>query len=354
VPASLGDREGNVRLVAYVGYADQGWVAPFEAATGCRVEVTRAGSSDEIAAAAAQPGVDVVSASGLLAPQLIADGRVAPLNTTLIPNYEGLFDGLRGQRATTVGDTVYGVPHGRGANLLMWRTDVVNPAPESWSIVFDPDSPYAGRITGYDAPIAIADAAVYLAAARPQLGITDPYALDETQFDAVVAMLKLQHANVGRYWSLYSDVQSSFTSGESVVGTGWQVIRELLVAGGVPVEIALPSEGATGWSDSWLIASDAPHPSCAYAWLDHIISPAANAAAAVHLGEAPVSAAACVEAERISPGHCAIYHAADEDYFSRVRLWRLPQRDCGDDREEACVDYAAWEAAWVEIEAGGP
>ena len=32
---------------------------------------------------------------------------------------------------------MYGVPHGWGANLLMYNTEAVSPAPASWSAVFD-------------------------------------------------------------------------------------------------------------------------------------------------------------------------------------------------------------------------
>ena len=37
----------------------------------------------------------------------------------------------------TVDGRTYAVPQGWGANLLMWRTDVVRPAPTSWGVVFD-------------------------------------------------------------------------------------------------------------------------------------------------------------------------------------------------------------------------
>ena len=62
-----------------------------------------------------------------------------------------------------------------------------------------------GKVTAYDSPIYIADAAVYLMATNPELGITNPYALDETQFAAAVDLLKQQRGIIGRYWALYTD-----------------------------------------------------------------------------------------------------------------------------------------------------
>ena len=48
----------------------------------------------------------------------------------MIENYDIVFEGLKDQPHNTVDDVPYGVPHGRGANLLMFRTDVVKPAPD--------------------------------------------------------------------------------------------------------------------------------------------------------------------------------------------------------------------------------
>ena len=111
---------------------------------------------------------------------------------------------------------MYGVPHGRGANLLMYRTDEVKPAPDSWSAVFDDASQYKGKVTAYDSPIYIADAALYLMATQPDLGIKDPYALDEKQLDAAVDLLKKQGENVGEYWSDYLKEIQAFKNGSSV------------------------------------------------------------------------------------------------------------------------------------------
>ena len=51
--------------------------------------------------------------------------------------------------------------------------------------------------------------------------------------------------------------------------------------GGVPLESAVPSEGATGWSDTWMVATKSQHKNCAYLWMNYIISPKVNAQVAV-------------------------------------------------------------------------
>ena len=350
----LGEGEGEVNLIAWGGYVEDGstdpkvdWVSSFEEETGCQVNLKIGNTSDEMVTLMRTGKYDAVSASGDASLRLIAGGDVAPVNLDLVPNYADVFDGLKEQPHNTVDGQSYGVPHGRGANLLMWRTDKVKPAPDSWSVVWDENSPNKGKVTAYDAPIYIADAAVYLKATQPELGIEDPYELDDEQFQAAVDLLKKQRTIIGEYWADFSKQAAAFTSGDSVVGTTWQVTANLLESEKVPVKTTLPKEGSTGWSDTWMISSEAKNPNCAYMWMNHIISPEANAAATEYYGEAPSNEKACDETE--NPDHCEIFHAGDEEYFSQIYYWKTPTKDCGDDRGQVCKDFSEWTQAWTEI-----
>jgi putative spermidine/putrescine transport system substrate-binding protein len=349
----LGELEGEVSLLAWPGYVEDGtndpsvdWVSAFEESTGCEVTSKVYGTSDEAFGLMKTGDYDVIAASGDASLRLVAAGDVAPVNTDLLENYDGIFDFLKMQSWNSVDGQAYGIPHGYGANLLMYNTDVVTPAPTSWDVVFDKSSDYAGAVTAYDSPIYIADAAVYLMTHQPDLGIENPYALDETQLAAAVELLKEQRANIGEYWSDYLKSVQSFETGDTVVGTTWQVIRNSMTEG-TPVDVVLPDEGATGWSDTWMIASEAEHPNCAYAWLDYIASPEANAQATEYFGEAPSSQEAC---EFRSEGSCESYHAGDEEYASQIWYWSTPIADCLDGRTDVqCTDYSQWTTAWQEI-----
>jgi putative spermidine/putrescine transport system substrate-binding protein len=350
----LGAGEGQVNLIAWAGYVESGqtdpkvdWVTPFTQATGCKVNVKVGNTSDEMLTLMRTGNYDGLSASGDATLRLIAAGDVAPVNTDLIPNYADVYDQLKDQDFNSVDGQMYGIPHGRGANLLMWRTDKVSPAPDSWGAVFDANSPYKGKVTAYDSPIYIADAALYLMKTKPDLGIENPYELDDKQFAASVDLLKQQRKIIGEYWSDYTKEQAAFAGGNSVLGTTWQVIANLLQADKAKVQTILPKEGATGWSDTWMISSKAKHPNCMYKWMNHIISPKANAEVAEWFGEAPSNAKAC--AVTATKDHCAIFHANDKAYFDRVWYWTTPQKDCGDDRGDVCKDYSEWVQAWTEI-----
>jgi putative spermidine/putrescine transport system substrate-binding protein len=350
----LGAGEGQLNIIAWAGYAEDGstdpkvdWVTPFEQKTGCQVNVKIGNTSDEMVTLMRTGRYDGVSASGDATLRLIAGGDVAPVNTDLVPNYADVYPGLKNQPFNSVNGQMYGIPHGRGANILMWRSDKITTPLDSWSAVFDQASQYKGKVTAYDSPIYIADAALYLKATKPDLKIDNPYELDENQFNAAVDLLKQQRQNIGEYWSDYTKEQSAFANGDSTVGTTWQVIANLLDADKVPVKTTLPKEGATGWSDTWMISSKAKHPNCMYMWMDWIISPKANAQVAEWFGEAPSNAKACAETE--NPDHCKIFHADDQAYFDKVSFWTTPRKQCGDSRGNVCKDYSDWVQAWTAI-----
>ncbi len=349
----VGDCEGKRSNRAWPGYAEEGltdpavdWVTPFEEATGCQVDVKVYGTSDEAVKLMQGGGYDVISASGDASLRLIYGENLQPVNLDLVPNYADVFADLKGKSHNTVAGASYGVPHGRGANLLVWNKEKLGDTVDSWSIMFEPDSPAAGGVGPYDSPIYIADAAVYLMATQPDLGIKYPYALDQTQFDAAIALLKQQKPLVGEYWSDYLKQIDAVNAGTMTGATSWQVIVNGLdpaVVGSTKAK-----EGATGWSDTWMIAKDTPNVNCSYKWLDWIASPAINAQAAEWFGEAPANSKACdLTAD---PEHCTKFHAGDTEYWTDVYYWNTPSEACLDGRTDVkCVPYAEWSKAWSEL-----
>ena len=357
VPTAVGNGEGALSLVAWAGYVVGGhaepvpdggydWVTQFEKDTGCITTVKQGLDSANMVQLMKTGEYDGVSASGDATLRLIAGGDVVPVNLDLIPNYKDVFAGLKNQSYNTVGGQSYGVPHGRGANVLMYDKAAVTPAPDSWSAVFEAASPYKGKVTAYNYAIYIADAAVYLMATKPDLKITNPYALDETQLAAAVDLLKQQKGLIGKYWGTAQEEIDGFSNGDMTIGTAWQYQANTI---GDTVGSVLPKEGSTGWSDTWMISSKSKHPNCMYKWMNYIISPLPNAQATVWFGEAPVSDAACAEAEKLSPGHCTSFHANDEAYFKNVWYWNTPTKECLDGRGPICTDFDAWTKAWTEI-----
>ena len=187
----LGKGEGQVSIIAWPGYIERGetdkaydWVTEFEKSTGCKVSVKTAATSDEMVALMNEGGFDLVTASGDASLRLVAGKRVQPINTALIPSWSTIDERLQNAPWHTVADVHYGTPYVWGPNVLMYNTAVYKEAPKSWNVVYEemtlPDGKSnKGRVQAYDGPIHVADAANYLMAHKPELGIKSPYELCE-------------------------------------------------------------------------------------------------------------------------------------------------------------------------------
>jgi putative spermidine/putrescine transport system substrate-binding protein len=351
----VGAGEGKLSVLAWPGYAENGstdpkinWVTPFEQQTGCKVSVKTFATSAEAVQLFATGEYDVVSASGDASLRLVYGDRVQPINTALVPNYADIFPDLKDKPWNSVNGVDYGIPHGRGANLLLYNIAANPTPPTSWSGMFDANSPAKGKISPYDDAIYIADAAVYLMSTQPDLGIKNPYALDQKQFDASIALLNQQKPLVSEYWGDYVKQSQGLASGSVAQGQGWQLTANLANADGNKVATVKPKEGATGWSDTWMIRKGDANINCSYQWLNYVVSPQVNAQIAEYFGEAPSNQKSC--ALTTNKDHCTQFHAADTAYWNDVYYWTTPTANCLDGRTDTkCVAYDDWVKAWSQL-----
>jgi len=349
LPTSIGKGEGKLSLIAWEGYTQPDWVKPFEKKTGCKVTAKYAGSSDEMVTLMRQGGgqYDMVSASGDASVRLIRGGDVQPMNPKLIPDFKNFIGALKSPAHNTVDGVHYGISLQWGPNTLLYNTQKVKPAPTSWSVLYNPK--YKGQITIPDNAIQIADAALYLSKTQPDLGITDPYELNQKQFDAAVSLLKQQRPLLKKHWALASDEIDLFKNGDASLGASWPYQTNTLEADKVPVKDLIPKEGATGWADTWMLSSKSKHPNCAYMWTKWVSTPKVQAQQAIYFGETPANTKACAVMNQLSAGSCKQYHAdAPASYFDSIKFWKTPLADCGNGKTD-CIDYNQWQKAWTEI-----
>ena len=361
----VGKGEGQVDIVAWAGYIENGatdksydWVTDFEKATSCKVNVKTAGTSDEMVALMNEGGFDLVTASGDASLRLIAGKRVQPINTKLIPSWKTVDKRLQDAPWHTVEGAHYGVPYQWGANVLAYNTNVFKEAPKSWSVVFEeqnlPDGKSnKGRIQAFDGPIYIADAALYLMAKKPELGIKDPYELNEEQYKASLDLLRGQRALVGRYWHDAFMQIDDFKNEGVVASSSWPFQVNILQAdkdamAKTPVASVIPGEGATGWADTTMMHVDAAHPNCAYLWMEHSISPKVQGDLAAWFGSVPAVPAACKGNALLTDEGCNVNGMQS---FEKVRFWRTPVAKCAT-QSAGCVPYYRWATDMIAVLGG--
>jgi putative spermidine/putrescine transport system substrate-binding protein len=343
----IGKGEGKLNLIAWEGYLQPQWVKPFEQESGCQVNAKYAGSSDEMVALMKNGGggqYDMVSSSGDADLRILYAGDARPVNVNLIPSWKDFFPAFQSPAFNTINGVHYGVSLQWGPNVLMYSKKAFPVAPTSWSVVYD--QKYKGQVTVPDNPIQIADAALYLQKHQPSLGITDPYELTQPQFQAAVSLLAKQRPLIEKYWALASGEIFDFKNGNATVGAGWPYQVSALKADKFGIGDTIPSEGATGWADTWMLAAKAPDINCAYMWMRYISTPQVQAEQAVNYGETPDNKLACAYMDKLQAGSCAEYHAnAPLSYFRSIALWKTPLPTC-DNGKAGCVPYSEWVSAW--------
>ena len=350
LPSKIGTGEGQLNLVAWEGYTQPEWVKPYEAQTGCKVHAKYAGSSDEMVTLMRQGGggqYDMVSASGDASLRLIRGGEVAAMNVALVPEWKNFIPQLQSPPHNTVDGKHYGISLQWGPNTLLYNTKSVTPAPTSWAAIYS--AKYKGQVTVPANPIQIADAALYLSKTQPSLGISDPYELTEAQLNAAANLLKQQRPLIKKYWALASDEIELFKNGDATIGAAWPYQYSTLIADKEPVQQIIPSEGATGWADTWMLSAHAKDANCAYKWVNWVSSPKVQAEQAISYGETPVNTKACPYMEKIHKGSCGLYHAnAPAAYFDSIKFWKTPVAECGNGQSD-CMDYTKWQQKWTEV-----
>jgi putative spermidine/putrescine transport system substrate-binding protein len=339
--------EGSLSLLQWPGYSDSSFARDFEQRTGCRITRRDARSSAEMLQLMRTGSYDLVSASGDITGELISRRLVKAVDVSRIPGWRSFAPAFRSPAYNTVGGVHYGVTVMWTPNQLLYNRKRAKPAPTSWRAVYD--DRFAGKVSIPDNPMQIADAALYLRSSDPRLKIRNPYELTPPQFDAAVALLRRQARLVERYWLYASEQIQDFRTGATVVGSGWPYQAQVLTTSGMDVRALVPSQGATGWADSWLLGAKAAHPTCAYLWLRHVSTPSVQAQQALTLRESPVTSRACPLMEAEEKGSCARYYgSAPASVLGRIEFWKTPARACRGSRT-GCVPYAEWQRAWARI-----
>ncbi len=355
---ALGAGEGALSIVAWAGYIERGetdknydWVTDFEKKTGCMVSVKTAATSDEMVALMNEGGFDLVTASGDASLRLVAGKRVQPINTALIPSWSTIDERLQNAPWHTKDGVHYGTPYVWGPNVLMYNTKVFgDKAPDSWNVVFEEmtladGKSNKGRVQAYDGPIHVADAANYLMFHKPELGIKDPYELNEDQYKAALELLRGQRQLVSRYWH-DAFIQIDDFKNEGVVASGSWPFQVNLLKADQPIASVFPKEGVTGWADTTMLHAESEHPNCAYMWMEHSLSPKVQGDVSAWFGTVPSVPAACKGNALLTDEGCK---NNGFENFEQIKFWKTPVSKCSTGE---CVPYHRWVSDYIGVIGG--
>jgi len=285
-----GDRSqlaDEIFLYTWVEYVDPAIKDQFETECGVKVTETNFDSNETLLATLQAGGADydIVVPSDYMVQIMVDEGMLMELDWNLITNIKNMEKLNVNQYFDP--DQKYTVPYFWGTSGFAVDTNVVTDVQPSWKMMFDPNSPYCGKMSMLD------DERETIGAALMYLGYsindTDPAHLEEAK-----KLLIDQSKCVKAYDSQTND--DLIISGETVLGHIWT--GDAILAGSPDtggrdgITYVIPKEGCTIWQDNMAVPVGAPNAYTAMVFMNYVHYPEIAAQNATYVGYATPNAAA--------------------------------------------------------------
>ena len=311
-PAMAGDA-GEVRLLAYEGYADPAWVAEFEKETGITVKITYVGGVDEqIAKMKASNGkdYDVVTVDTASLKAFADQKLIAPIDKAKLTSAANLLPEFQPMANATFDGVTYGVPWAWGSLGLVYDKKTFPEAPASWEVLWNPQ--YKGKVTSLD------DANNDINFAAIVLGIKDPFHLTDAQFAEVKAKLIALKGNLLTYFAGFDEGTTIWTENDVVLMFSMGELAAInLKKKGFDVGYTIPKEGAVGWLDNLTVSAGTANTDAAYAWMNFVLQKKIGSDMAAKYGYGATTDAP----QGMDYAGRLIWAQNPEDYARRQAIW---------------------------------
>lgn len=247
-------------------------LAPFEKEFGVKIVQSSHGGEEEILAKIRVGGggaydIITINESGFY-PGVLQD-LFEPLDLDNIPNFKNIMEPLQKplyDPGIKKDGKVRSVPSIFGTTALTYNTEMVTPKPDSWAVAWD--KKYAKKISMNElAWYRVFTTALYLG--------EDPNNIKDWNrlWDAV----REQHKLVLKYWGSGMEMQQLFTNREIYLGEFWSGRTLNLKDKAVPVEYAIPKEGASTWVEAWCVPKGSKKKYTVEVLLNYLLEPEVGA-----------------------------------------------------------------------------
>ena len=288
--------------------------------------------------------LDIISDNKDFQRSLIASGDelYQALDLSRIPNAAGLFPAFANAEWLTKDGKVYGIP-------LIWGDEPCVYNPTKWNGVPAKYTDFADK--KYKGELVMVDDAVantWLWA--KSMGIADPSRMTQKQLDATIKEMLKTKPNIVTFSASLGDQADVLVRGDASMAIGgWAYQIVLAEKKGVALKSASPAtDGTFYWSDAYGIALGSPNIDNAYAFINYMMSPEANAAIATELGSGATISAAVDKLDANTKGlydYSIVAKTGGGVLGSQVVV--PPTKNDGD-----IVGMPAWTKAWEAFKLG--
>lgn len=328
-----------LRLVAWRGYDDRTAAAPFLERHGIELDVVYVDADEdaiELVARAGPGALDLIALDNRYLPILVEKGLVSPLDLERVPNAADCFEVFL--RRVRIDGVTWAAPFIWGGHPMAYNARFVDEPPTSWLDVLKPE--YEGRIVMLDG--AIHQIIVW----GRVLGYPNPTHIRADELDRAIDLaVSVKQRSRARLVG-WDELPVALASGEAWLATaGWEAVSRFAAELGGDVRTTHPAEGAYPWLDSWAVVRRAPNEEAAYAWIDWMLSPEAQAAVSSSLLCGTVNRRAV---SALDPEVTALVpHDRIEERFADGPYVGLPLRRATD----GFATLADWHEAWERVRA---
>ena len=269
-PATDGELESKLNLYSWGDYDNPELIEAFKAQNDVLVQVDSYGSNEELIAklstSRGTSGYDVVVPTGSNIPQMLEHDLLQELQMDLIPNFEHMDPNFTNQYFDP--DNRYSICKAWGTTGFVYDTKTITHEMTSWQDFIDAaQKESAGTTSLLEDPWEVS--AIALAALGYSLNTEDEGELDEARTIIVDQLAPNTKAYIGNVAT--GMIQGSFSLLHAFNGDARQGLSE--VPNPEDWKYVFPTPSANLWTDCWAIATGAPHPDSAHAFINHMISP---------------------------------------------------------------------------------
>jgi spermidine/putrescine transport system substrate-binding protein len=262
-PTKLHKGDGEINVLTWETYHNDPWVAQAEKDLGLKINITRAGSVDEVYAKARSGGSDTdlfLVDSGSIDRYRKAN-LIAPVKVDALKNLKNINPDLDYESINKDGDQLWAVPYNWGIQPLVFDKTKVTPAARTtWKTLFDPK--YKGKVMIPD------DAYITLPVIALEAGV-DPFKWSDADYQKVGQRLSALRGQIRTLTKSFNDQETSMLSGDTVVGYG-QTYG--FVEKDPELGLSFPKEGTPFWLDNYFFSPKAAKDADVYKFVDYTLT----------------------------------------------------------------------------------
>jgi spermidine/putrescine transport system substrate-binding protein len=276
MPALLRPRRvaaaGSLNVTAYDGFVPDAVRRQFERDTGTQIRIRLAASqAPELTLLTTErdhPLTDICTMVAGRLHQFVEAGIIEPLDTSRLRNWNRVNPLYADADWNRVNGAIMGVPLVIGANVLVYDTREVVPAPDSWGAMFDPR--YKGRTT-YDVEDFLLCTMLLQGGDPTFVSYLANPAEAARAVNAARDTLIRSKPQVVRFFDEGSELQQLLTGGDAVLAQTYASTPARLILAGQPFRRTVPREGSMAFVYNFALVKGAPNRDAAYRFLDAML-----------------------------------------------------------------------------------